>query len=479
MNRALATDFIAHHLRLFGLGRPNEAHNLSLMTFPGKGEAATARECATGDGVAVAILPEPDFLAEIGVTELASNLSPTHLKYCGGFVSGRGGIKTLHPFRSYSHPQGQAVVVAHDGAAVWLWVPVGKGGFLILGTDIAEDLLRYRQGNPECASSRPTEAQWGFAGERPVYLFEAQLAGEDSNARHADWWAIALAETLAEKLHMPRASILPGGAPGAIVITGDDDQAYLEKYDEQLTLLGDTPITYLLHPLTRHTPKTMRAMRQRNSGVDFGIHPDALEAPQRYNEIFDEQVAWYRGLTSANPVSLRNHGFLNDGYWGHLDAWLKHRVGISSNLPGFDGRILNGSLLPARVVFEDALTAHWSILTAIGDGVRFASGMSDKEAAERVENVADSIRRSGIPGVMVLNMHRKKVSETRAMHHAALEIIRSGFVAWNLRQCWEWFQLTDGMKETFSDGSRQDYWIGQQWRKLQDWLGPSSGGARP
>jgi hypothetical protein len=284
---------------------------------------------------------------------------------------------------------------------------------------------------------------WGIAGERPTYLFESQLSGEDGTIRHADWWAMALAETVADKLRKPLTDILPGGAPGAIIVTGDDDQAYLEKYDEQLTLLGDTPITYLLHPLTRHTQKTLRAMQRRNPGVDFGIHPDALEAPERYGELFDEQVAWYRKFTGTRPLSLRNHGFLNDGYWGHLPAWLKQGVRISSNLPGFDGRVLNGSLLPARMAWDGTLTPHWSVLTVIGDGVRFASGMSDEDAAERVRNVADGIRQSGIPGVMVLNLHPQNVSETRAMHYAAREIIRSGFVAWNLRQCWEWFAKMD------------------------------------
>ena len=178
------------------------------------------------------------------------------------------------------------------------------------------------------------------------------------------------------------------------------------------------------------------------------------------------------------PLSLRNHGFLNDGYWGHLPAWLKHGVSISSNLPGFDGRIMNNSLLPARMVWDGMLTEHWSALTVLGDGVRFAAGMSDKDAAALVSEIADRIRNSGIPGVMVLNLHPQNVAETRAMHLAVREVIRSGFVPWNLKQCLEWFQMKDGGNVCSVGGSDETHWVGRQWNVLQAWLGWNNVGSK-
>ena len=385
-------------------------------------------------------------------------------------------LKTLHPYQTYTYVHGLPIIESPDGQCVWLWVPTTYGGgYLLVGTDLAGDLLRFRQGDPMLVANRPTGAKWGIPGERPNYLFEEQLKGDDANSRHADWWVFTLVEFLAGKLGERPSQILPGGARGAVVITGDDDQAYLEKYDEQLTLLGDMPITYLLHPLTRHTQKTMFAMQQRNAGVDFGIHPDALETPERYAECFDEQADWYRRLIGNHPVSVRNHGFLNDGYWGHLNSWLNHGVRISSNLPGFDGHVLNGSLLPARLAWEGRLTTHWSVLTAVGDGVRFAAGMTDKEAGDLVLAVADQIRQSAIPGVMVLNLHPQNVSETRAMHFAAKEIVRGGFIAWNLRQCLEWFDQVDGGIPAQSIVSaRSDSWIRRQWRRFNRLFGLNS-----
>ncbi|MFH1021909.1 MAG: hypothetical protein V1809_00795 [Planctomycetota bacterium] len=249
---------------------------------------------------------------------------------------------------------------------------------------------------------------------------------------------MALVHALSERLRIRAIPILPHDAPGAIVVTGDDDQAYLEKYAEQLDLLGETPITYFLHPKTRHRPDTLKSMLGK-SWIEVELHPDALDSPQCYHEIFSEQAAWFRNLTGRPPRLVRNHGFLNDGYWGHLPDWLHHGIRGSANIPGFDGRILNGSLLPAQVAYSGKLTTHWSILTAIGDGIRFAGGLSDKQSADRIFTFADRIRSSGIPGVLVLNLHPQNVTETTGMHLAIKEIINNGFHPWNLGQCLDWF----------------------------------------
>ena len=468
----LRKEVISHHLRLLGFSMQTTRGSICILIEPGGSDISEAVEQIGSGGLVVAVVPEPTFLAAFGVSEVSIGRPIREsLNFKSKWGINELELKTLHPARGFSHPQGEAVVKKRDGVAVWLWLSIGAGGLLILGTDIASDLIHYRQGDPACADNRPTEVMWGIAGERPNYLFDTQLAGQDIGARQADWWAIALAESLGQKSGQPLEAMLPGDAPGAIVITGDDDQAHLEKYDAQLTLIGDIPITYLLHPLTRHTPKTLRAMQRKNPGVDFGIHPDALNAPQNYNELFDEQVAWYRRLTGMNPISLRNHGFLNEGYWGHLDAWLRHGIKISSNLPGLDGHVLNGSLLPARIAWKGQLTHHWSVLTAIGDGVRFISGMSEQDAADCVWALAERIKQSRFPGVMVLNLHPQNIAETSAMHIAAKEIIRSGFVAWNLRQCLQWFQQRDD--GSFVSMPRRESRLASRWRHIRNLIAKS------
>ncbi len=292
---------------------------------------------------------------------------------------------------------------------------------------------------------------WGFAGERPNYLFEGQLAGEGPRERHADWWCEVLADALARLCGETRLPMLPNGAQGAIVITGDDDQAGLDRYRQQRDALGSLPVTYFLHPLTRHTPGTLGELKSRGP-VELGLHPDALEEPHKYASLFSEQAVWFKQLTGEDTRTVRNHGFLNDGYWEHAKPWNAHGVNGSSNLPGFDGRMLNGSLLPAKLLLDDKLTDHWSILTAIGDGVVFVHGWDDHQSADCILGLADDIRNSEVPGVIVVNLHPENIDKTRGMHRAVCKLVEDGFVPWTLSECFEWFERRP---EQHAPGSEQ------------------------
>lgn len=434
--RSLPAETVLHHLRLFGLGGSAPM----VLEQPGMERIATARAACAEGRVIVALRPSDAFCAGFTVAVLSPAAPPPAV--LTAVEAGRAPwrrLRTLHPFLRFSGPNTTPLVTDEHGGAVWLWVPCGRSGVLLIGSALPEDLIRYRQGDPALAAAPDTRPVWGFDGERPMYLYDPQLAGEAPGERHADWWTMALVRALADHAGTRFATVLPGGAPGAVVITGDDDQAYLGKYEEQLQEIGDLPITYFLHPLTRHDRGSM-ARLFAGRRVDLGIHPDALDAPEQYDELFAQQVTWYTALCGAPPLSVRNHGFLNRGYWGHLPAWLAAGIRCSANLPGLDGRVLNGSLLPARVAWNGGLTRHWSMLTPIGDGVRFALGMSAAESANCVLDLAESIKASGVPGIVALNLHPQNITETVAMHRAVREVAANGFIAWTMRECLEWFE---------------------------------------
>lgn len=429
--------FLTHTLAVVGARGGDWDNRVRIRLQPGALEQADRAHMLAG-GLVFAVRPGRAFCESLGVSVCATVQGRCDFPAPEG-ISGSC-LRSLHASDRY-RGSGEAVLNDGTGRTVWRFVPQqGGGGALLAGSDLAADLLVYRQGDPALAEQRPQEAMWGIAGERPIYLFERQIEGLNRrDQRQADFWAVWAARMVASRAGVELAPILPDGAPGAVVITGDDDQAFLEKYEEQLQLLAGEPITYFLHPQTRHTSKTMRRMFSR-SRVELGLHPDGLDAPNEYGRLFREQCAWFQRLVGNQPSSLRNHGYLNDGYWGHLSSWLEQGVRISSNLPGLDGQPLNGSYLPGRLFVDGRLTDHWSVVTAIGDGVRYVNGgRSDEDSAQIVLECADQIRGSGIPGLLVINLHPQNVADTRAMHQAAVDVIRSGFLAWTMQDCLDWF----------------------------------------
>ena len=450
----LHAEVIAHHLAIFGL-LPEDPGCPLLLDRPGAKELAPAIAAAEGGRSVVAVCPHTDFLHCIGIASRSlSGDIPRVFEARAGIGKAWARVRTLHTTRIFEPSSEQhldPIVVEPGGGIVWGSVRLGAGRLFLLGTDLGADLVRYRQGDPQAVLNRQTGAMWGYAGERPIYLFEKQLVGCHPHDRPADWWCWVLREALQRLGGVTPLAMLPDGVPGVVIVTGDDDQAALQDYDKQQQALGELPVTYFLHPLTKHDLSSLKAF---SSGrvVEWGLHPDALEAPKRYFELFAEQHSWFERLTGYPPKTVRNHGFLNDGYWGHLPAWLKHQVEASSNLPGVDGRVLNGSLLPARLVHNGRLTDHWSVLTSIGDGIMFALSMGPFDAKACVCEAGRRIKESGVPGVLVLNLHPENIERTRCMHDAVHELVAEGFRPMTFSSLVDWFKrrhpLTDSRQSS-------------------------------
>ena len=441
INYSCKFKILQHHLDLFGLKKELWDPTKSSLIFIDQINEDVDK-VLDGGGLAIGIHPSHALLNKLHISSRIIRVQDSFDLEIDSHLSKRptNKLRTFNDFYIFEGGSLEPVVSTVNGEVVWAWVPRLNGGVLLLGSNLAEDLIRLRQGDPGNANSRPTAPLWGIAGERPNYLYTSQIEGLPQYARPADEWCEQLASFIASKVPRSRLPLLPNGAPGAIVITGDDDQAYLEKYEEQLKILAGLPITYFLHPLTRHTRSSLKVIQSKYQRVNFEIHPDALENPAEYGRLLKEQSDWFGRLTGARAAILRNHGYLNDGYWGHLEPWINEGIKFSSNIPGFDGCALNGSLLPSRLVHNGGLTEHWSIVTAIGDGIRYINGgRSDIDCANCIFDLADSIRQSAIPGVMVLNLHPQNVGDTRAMHLAIHEVVRSGFIAWNMIECLNWF----------------------------------------
>jgi hypothetical protein len=432
----LVSKYMKHLLITFGMPE-TYLYKIEFLYKPNIDELTSL--CANGK-VCVLIKPSSCILDKIAVKQKV-NKEILFSREKINLFSSSSIFKTLHSAVGYecSEPRSSVLKSSSDGMVAWFWSELLNKNLLVIGTDLFHDLMRFHQGDENrCGTNNKQTATWGFDSERPMYLYEEQIDRQKPHERYADNWCNLLADTISAKLSVTLNSVLPNNAKGAVIITGDDDQAYLETYHKQQKILRGTPITYFMHPLTKHTKKTITELIA-SGNVDLGLHPDALDNPEKYAEIFSEQVDWFKNKFNVPPFSVRNHGFLNDGYWGHLNAWLQGDIKFSSNIPGLDGTVLTGSLLPARVIHNNILTDHWSILTAIGDGLIFVNKIDDKKGSEYIYSLADSIRSSQMPGVMVFNLHPQNIELTKHLHYAVLDLIKDGFVPMTIREAHDWF----------------------------------------
>ena len=217
----------------------------------------------------------------------------------------------------------------------------------------------------------------------------------------------------------------------------------MDNFQDQCLILDPVPITYFVQQPTSGLNKDIVKDLSSRFSIEWELHPDSLDEPDLYGENFSNQIKWFQAMIGKQARLVRNHGFLNDGYWGHLSTWCKHGVKGSSNIPGFDGHVLNGSLLPARISLAGELTEHWSLLTLFGDGMIFAKDWTDEQAAEKVREEGMRILGSGVPGVMCLNLHPANISKTQAMHKILHELIDEGFIAMTFGDLLAWFQGSD------------------------------------
>jgi hypothetical protein len=434
-------DTLTHMLRVFGI-----------VTLPRELNIASGggNDLADTD-LSIIISPSEDYCRKFGISMNSLPITKLNFEIPKRKLTGQlGSLRSLHTYSVFeiggSDHNVEPILLDGLGNIVWLCIRQDSRVILVIGTEVVEDIIRFRQGDPLQATERNNSSAWSFDFERPNYLFESQLGADLGTTipepRFADEWCDLLAESVSQNFQVERSPMLPNGARAALVITGDDDQAYLEKYLEQQKALDKLPITYLMHPETRHDRQSSKEMFA-GKNVELGLHPDALETPKEYGTRLTEQTSWFKEHFGFSPISVRNHGFLNDGYWGHTEHWVSHGLEFSSNLPGLDGHMLNGSLLPARLVLDGELTSHWSILTTFGDGMVFALDLTDHDAADKLRQFAKGLIDSSIPGVIVINLHPQNIDETRELHAALHDIVEMGCIPWTMRECLGWFNERD------------------------------------
>lgn len=351
-----------------------------------------------------------------------------------------------HLLLPHAHVEGGGitpVLATESGRTVVGWRDTPRGRELFVGVDLVEELVLRTHGDPARVETCTEKARWGFGHERPNYLYEELLVPDAPTTPWADRLGYTVAECLSRLVGLPLVEPLPNGSRGAVLLSGDDDEAYLEKYAEQLELVGDFPMTYFLLDRTRHTRETLRPMP---ASVEFGLHADALDAPELYGERCRQQCRDVAELCNRPVRTIRNHGFLSDGYLGQLPVWEECGLDLDVNVPGLDGTAVTGSYLPFSNRRPDgSWSDHRTLLTPFGDGMVYVLEWSDAVARRAVRRLCRQIDATR-PGVVCLNMHPQNVSDVRRVH---LEVMRwgrrSGWTALGAESYLDWLRARDAV----------------------------------
>jgi len=354
--------------------------------------------------------------------------------------------RPLLPHISFSGKDLTPVWTTQCGRTVIGWWNRDGRHHLLVGLRVAEEMVRYTQGDPSKVVTATDKALWGFAHERPTYLFTDNIVSGQELVPWADRLGFTLARLLAQGSEMPLIAPLPDGAAGGVLLTGDDDQAYIEKYDEQVRLLDGFPITYFMLPQTRHTTETLAKMPK---SVEFGIHIDALDSPSAYRRVCREQTLAVRRLIGSPARAVRNHGHLNDGYWGHLAAWEECGLAFDVNVRGLDGTCPTGSYLPFRVRRPDgSWSSHVSLFSTFSDGMLYVQKWPQAQQIACITRLAGEIELSH-PGVLVFNFHPQNVGDFHDVHRAVMALgRRKGWVAFGAQSYLEWLSAVDDIRLT-------------------------------
>jgi hypothetical protein len=367
-------------------------------------------------------------------------LYETHLAW---FRRHKPAYRSLLPHVSFSSNALTPILSTKNGRAVIGWWEVGGCRNLVIGLNLVQELVRYTQGDPQKVLTAKDKTLWGHGHERSAYPFEDNIVPGYAMVPWADRLGFMLARLIAEATGLPLIEPLPNGAKGAVLLTGDDDQAYLEKYEEQLGILDGFPITYIMLPHTKHSAKTLAAMP---ASVEFGTHVDALADPSNYAAICKVQTEAVRRLTGKPARTVRNHGHLNQGYWGHLPAWEECDLTLDLNIRGLDGTCPTGSYLPFRTMRQNgSWSSHKSLFSTFSDSMLYLQKWSQRKQIKCVTGLANQIADSD-PGVIVINLHPQNVSDFHHVHRAVVAIgRRENWIALGAESYVDWLTALDGI----------------------------------
>ena len=83
--------------------------------------------------------------------------------------------RPLLPYVSFSGEALTPVLSTADGRSVIGWWSNRRQRHLVIGLQVAEEIIRYTQGDPRKVVTAQNKTLWGFGHERPTFLYEDHI----------------------------------------------------------------------------------------------------------------------------------------------------------------------------------------------------------------------------------------------------------------------------------------------------------------
>ena len=293
-------------------------------------------------GTVVACLPEGGLARAAGIEVADDKEPPLRLRVAGPPMAGLAGeslpvMGTASAWRvpedaevlAFLYPAGQ-----YEGESPGIVrASVGEGAIVAVAFDLPRAVLMLRQGDPAHREergrgegpARPTELACDLGPDEPAWIPYADLLG---------LLLVDLVEAVVPA-PLPRLWHLPGGAPGILLYSGDEDGAdvaWNRTEFEAVTAAGGRMNLFVIPGNTHSTSEDVAAYRRHH---DVGPHPnirtlDGGPVAARVAEM-EKQIRQFEEMYGVKARSLRNHCVAWAGYLEPVEAMARCGVGMEGN----------------------------------------------------------------------------------------------------------------------------------------------------
>ncbi len=216
----------------------------------------------------------------------------------------------------------------------------GKGVAMAFAFDVADCVVRFRQGIAAQASDQPEGDPCGMGSVKPNDMFVGLLDARLRHVPQADVYQRLLVHLIercaaARSIPLLRLWQFPGGVPAMATLTGDSDGMKREHFEQVLSIIEEQGGRYTLYLLEEHrdqiSPHDADALRRKGHGlshhtwVGYNPPPDTMRAGVR------RQFDGFKDRYGFQPLSHRGHSCIWVGYVAQAQYLSENGVRLDGN----------------------------------------------------------------------------------------------------------------------------------------------------